>query len=92
MSNDKYRGIADALVAELEAAGGDEAKETAALQKAIDGYVTIAGGGDPAELGLAEYFAEDGSASDPPALERVKDASEDDIFRWREKLADLAGY
>ncbi len=93
MSNsDRFRPVADALVADLEASAGDAAKEEAAIQKAIDAYVAIAGGGDPAELGLAEYFAEDGSAANPPALERVKGASEDDIFRWREKLADLAGY
>ncbi len=89
---DPYRPVADALVADLEAAGRDAAKEEAALRRAIDGYVAIAGGGDAAELTLAEYFAEDGSAQDPPALERVKGATDDDIFRWREKLADLAGY
>jgi hypothetical protein len=91
-STDRFRPVADVLVTDLEAARGDEAKETAALQKAIASYLEINGGGDPAEVGLAEYFAEDGSVANPPALERVADASEDDIFRWREKLADLAGY
>ena len=91
-SQDRYRPVADALVTDLEAAAGDEDKEVAALQKAIDGYLRIAGGGQPAELGLAEYFAEDGGVANRPALERVKGATDDDIFRWREKLADLAGY
>lgn len=91
---DPYRAVADALVLALEAANGDAAKEEAALRAAIAGYLEAAEqpGGNPAELGLAEYFAEDGSVEDPPALERVKGASEDDIFRWRELLADLAGY
>jgi hypothetical protein len=88
---DPYAAVATALVADLEAAAGDEAKETLALQKAIEGYATIAGGGAIAELGIPEYFAEDGSVGNPPALERVSGASEDDILRWREKLADLAG-
>jgi hypothetical protein len=89
---DPYAAVATALVADLEGAAGDDAKETAALQKAIEAYATIAGGGAIAELGIPEYFAEDGSVGNPPALERVKGASEDDILRWREKLADLAGY
>jgi hypothetical protein len=91
-TTDKFRPVADALVAELAAAGGDDAKETVALMRAIDGYLEINGGGVPAEVGLAEYFAEDGSVTNPPAFERVENASEDDIFRWREKLGDLAGY
>jgi hypothetical protein len=93
-NNDRYRGVADTLVAALGAAGGDPAKEEAALKAAIAGYLEASEqpGVDPAELGVAEYFAEDGTADDPPALERVKGATEDDIFRWREKLADLAGY
>ena len=87
---DPYRGVADALVAALAAAGGDAAKEEAALRAAIDGYNAIHGGGDPYESGLVAYFVEDGSVENPPAIERVPGASEDDQFRWREKLLDLA--
>lgn len=90
--NDPYRGVADALVLALAAAKGDEAKEKDAIRAAIAGYVEIAEGGDPAEIGLAEYFVEDGSVENPPAIERVPGASEEDQFRWREMLLDLAGY
>lgn len=69
---------------------GDEAKESAALQKALDGFEALRNGDDVP--GAPEYFAEEGSVANPPALERVSGASEDDIFRWRMKLCDLAGY
>ncbi len=91
-SNERYRPIADALVAALTAAQGDADREHAAIQQAIDDFMAIAGDGDPGEHGLAEYFCENGSVDDPPAIERVPGASEDDIFRWRELMADLAGY
>lgn len=88
---DRYRPAADALVADLQNAAGDEKKEDRALEKAIKSYIALAGPGAE-DLQAPEYFAEDGSVENPPALERVKGASEDAIFRWREKLADLCGY
>jgi hypothetical protein len=84
--SDPYRGIADALVEALKDARGDAAEEEAALRAAIEGYREIAEGADLGELGLAEYFAEEGT----PALKRVPGASEEDVFRWRELLTDLA--
>ena len=89
-ANDRYRPLADALVIDLAACRGDEDKETAALQKALAGFEALRGGDDLP--GGPEYFAEEGSVANPPALERVQGASEDDIYRWRMKLADLAGY
>ncbi len=89
---DPYRPAADALVAALEAAAGNVKKEERAIQKAIDQYMEIAGGGILDEMMIPEYFAEDGSVQNPPAVERVKGATEADIFRWRMKLADLCGY
>lgn len=86
---DPYRAVADALVAALAGAEGDVAAEEAALRAAIAGYMDLAEGDDPYEAGVADYFAEDGSVQNPPALERVPGASEDDIFRWREMLLDL---
>lgn len=90
--SDPYRGVADKLVEELTKARGDGPAEQKALETAIQGYLDIAGGGEPAELGLAEYFAQEGSVENPPALERVPGATEDDIERWSDLLADLAGY
>ncbi|MDQ3301428.1 MAG: hypothetical protein M3619_33010 [Myxococcota bacterium] len=90
VASDRYRPVADALVADLEASAGDEASETTALQRALDRFLALRGSDDLP--GGPEYFAEEGSVANPPALERVKGASEDDIFRWREKLCDLAGY
>ncbi|MEZ4372911.1 MAG: hypothetical protein R3B07_18950 [Polyangiaceae bacterium] len=90
--SDPYRGVADELVEELAAANGDPSAEELALKKAIKGYLDIAGGGEPAELGLAEYFAQEGSVESPPALERVPGATDQDIERWSDLLADLAGY
>jgi hypothetical protein len=91
-SPDPYRGVADALVAALQAGNGDAAKEEAALRAAIDAYVAIAEGGDPAEIGLVEYLADEGRSGTPPALERVPGSSESDFSRWRDKLLDLAGF
>ena len=54
--------------------------------------MAIAGDGHPAEHGLAEYFCDDGTPDDPPALERVPGATEDDLDRWRNLIADLADY
>lgn len=90
--NDPYLPVADRLVADLSAAKRDLKAEEAALQRAIDGYLAIAGGGEPFELGLAEYFADEGTQDAPPALERVPDQTEEDFDRWRTMLADLAGY
>ncbi|MCA9674210.1 MAG: hypothetical protein H6708_31500 [Kofleriaceae bacterium] len=92
MRDDRYRSVADTLVAALAAAQGDETKETAAAQAAIAGFMAIAGDGHPAEHGLAEYFCDDGTPDDPPALERVPGATEDDLDRWRNLIADLADY
>lgn len=89
---DRYRAVGDALVTALSTAKGDDAKEQAAVQTAIDEYMAIAGKGDPAEHGLAEYFCDDGTRTDPPPIERVPGATEDDISRWRNLIADLAGY
>ncbi|KIG16850.1 hypothetical protein DB30_04012 [Enhygromyxa salina] len=90
--DDPYLVLADALVGALESARGDASEERAAIQAAIDGYLAIAGGGDPAELMVAEYFCQEGRATQPPALERVRGAGEDDLFRWSELMAELAGY
>jgi len=67
------------------------AKEEEALRSAIEGYVSISKDGDPNRAGT-HYLAEDGSAENPPAIERVPGCSEEDTFRWREKLVDLVGY
>jgi len=87
---DPYRSVADALVDALSAARGDAAEEEAALRAAIEGYREIAEEADSGELGLAEYFAEERTAEGAPALKRVPGASEEDLFRWRELLTDLA--
>ena len=90
MDREEKRAIADDLVAALASAAGDQAKEEAALRSAIEHWVKTAGGGHPAELGLVEYLLHEGPVEDPPALERVPGASEDDTIRWGDMLMDLA--
>lgn len=87
---DPYRAVADTLVEALQAARGDAAEEEAALRAAIEGYQEIAEEADSGEIGLAAYFAEEGPGESAPALKRVPGASEEDIFRWRELLSELA--
>lgn len=89
--SDRYRGVADALVQALQVARGDDAKEEAAIRAAIAGYNALADGDDPVENGMLDYLMEEGSADDPPALERVPGSSDEDQQRWRDKLLDLAG-
>ncbi len=86
-----WQAIAQQLARDLEKALGDDAAETAALQKAYDACVA-AGEGPPSEMMIPEFLAQEGSVENPPALECVEGATEDDIFRWSEKLADIAGY
>jgi hypothetical protein len=80
------------LVVALTKAAGDARKEQEAVQAAIDAYMELAGGGDPFDACLANFFVEDGSVERPPPIERVPGAREEDVLRWRELVLDLAGY
>lgn len=93
-NQDPYLPVADALVAALEKANGDETEEDAALEKAVDEYIAIAAQpkAHPAELMLAEYLCDEGVPDRPPALERVKGATEEQMSRWRDKIIELADY
>jgi hypothetical protein len=89
---------AQTLARELGEARGDETQERDAIARAVTRFMEIkrAAGADPkaepAELMCAEFFAEEGSVAQPPALERVTGATEEDVQRWRDLLADAAGY
>lgn len=93
---DYFRPAAAAMISDLSACRGDEAAEQAALHKALDACVAAAvAQGDDTPLGelmIPEQFSEDAYEGDASVLESVPDATEDDVSRWREAIADLCGY
>lgn len=87
------RPIAAKLIVDLAAARGDHAAETAALQSAVDACTAACrAAGDDEPYMIPEQFAEDAYEGQASVLESVPEATEDEVFRWREQLADLCGY
>jgi hypothetical protein len=89
---------AQTLARALDEAKRDDAQEREAIARAVARFMEIKRAfgahpdAEPAELMCAEFFADEGSVAQQPALEQVAGATEDDRQRWRDLLADAAGY